>query len=107
MERKEVVDWVILQVALEGHEGTEAIAIKDGYVVALGTIPFVFSNFKGDEVFHGQGNTLCPINGFTIGLKQTFHAQLVDQDKAIIATWEGSKRTFFNEELLDPHWDDH
>jgi len=119
MERKQEVDLVLLNVKPPNANGTDAIAIKDGFIVALGTIPYVFSNYKGEEVFNGQGNRIFNSSEevvdvafldtatTNIQVKDIANLYLVSKEQKLIAHWSGKNQLYLDDSLLDPEWDDH
>jgi len=110
MIRKEPADHVFFNVKFSNLEG-EAIAIYQNKVVAIDSIPTIFSNFKGFEDYNAQGFFIVNKDESQIIVGQIADGivvtKLVMNTKSIIWEIVGGKCISKNIDLLDPHWDDH
>jgi|GEM_PF-6450302 len=123
MERKIEVDLVLLQFEYAADEKIEALAMKNGAIIDFGSIPYIFSTYKGHSLFHGQGNPILffELNDYEVrvnnvakietGCRHPFGILAPSQDKAdrshVIAYWRNGLLEHEDKSLLDEHWDDH
>ncbi len=110
MQRKEEADWVFFNVIIKGV-AVDAVAIRNGKIIAMDTIPYIFSNYKGYQDFNAQG--------FAIGYPDDRRLEiggLVDNlavyadeynENQIVWKMKGNELIRKNEALLDPNWDNH
>lgn len=112
MQKKEKADWVFFNVSFENNNH-EAIAIYRGKVIDMGSIPYIFNNYRGFKDFNAQGNPITQLNKKSIQIGTTADGIVVYlqankvEEKYFIWQIEGNQCFTKHTELLDPHWDDH
>mgnify|MGYP006924540711 CR=1 FL=1 len=110
MIRKEPADWVFFNVKFPNKD-QEAIAIYKNKVVEIGSIPFIFSNYRGFKDYNAQGFSIANRNTDYIELNDLADGIVVFKNELTEANiiWEMSNGSCISRhtELLDPHWDDH
>ena len=112
VQKKDRADWVFFNVSFE-NTIHEAIAIYEGIVIAIGSIPYIFNNYRGFKDYNAQGNAITNVNHTEIKLQAKADGIVVyktgtSPNKQTII-WEivGNDCQAVNTNLLDPHWDDH
>lgn len=112
--KKDPADWVFFNVKFS-HNSHEAIAIYKGKIVDIGSIPYIFSNYRGFKDFNAQGNPISFSDSQSVEIGQKAHGLVVYKEnqanlisKSTII-WEIVQKDCIerNTGHLDPHWDDH
>lgn len=112
MIKKDKADWVFFNVIFANHRH-EAIAIYKGKVIDMGSIPYIFNNYRGFKDFNAQGNLITNLHNNVIDINEPADGIVIykPSEKAIENTiiWQinGSECQPKHTDLLDPHWDDH
>lgn len=107
MIRKEPADIVFYNVSLSDSPA-EAVAIYEGVIVGIGSIPFVFSNFRGFIDYNAQANHMLN-NLHHIEVGQRAHGLQVCSNESKEIIWEINNGQCMEKgiHLLDPDWDNH
>lgn len=114
MRKKDFADIVFFNVSFSDKED-EAIAIYKGKVLAIGSIPYIFSNYRGFADYNAQGFYIRHVHNQSIEIGEKAH-QIVVTTKEDVTNllpnqilWEmvGENCLERNLDHLDPHWDDH
>ncbi len=111
MQRKEPADIVFYNVKFNNN-AHEAIAIYNSQVVNMGTIPYIFSNYKGYKDYNAQGNFISNKNKEVIEIGDNatgiiIHSQQELSEESTIWSVCSNGLQEGNIDLLDPHWEDH
>lgn len=109
MELKEPADWVFFNITIPKQKA-EAIAIYQSKIIDLGSIPYIFSNYRGFQDFNAQGNKLGMLTKEEISTGNSANGLVVyvgdyPVDQSIIWEIVNGKCITKHEELLDPNWD--
>lgn len=114
MRKKDAADTVFFNVSFS-DKSDEAIAIYQGKVLDIGSIPYIFSNYRGFIDYNAQGFFIRQVNGCSIEIGQKAHQIVITtvEDSHQITgdtiLWEivGENCVERNLTHLDPNWDDH
>ena len=110
MEKKHRADWVFFNVQFLNRDD-EAIAIHHGKVIAIGSIPYIFSNYRGFIDMNAQGNPIINEHFPFIEVGQNSDGITIytehPEEQFTIWQMEGPNCISKNLDLLDPDWDDH
>lgn len=112
MQRKEPADWVFFNITLPDSPH-EAIAIYKGTIIAIGSIPYIFSNYRGFQDFNAQGNCIGMLTDNDIRVGESGHQLVVYLKNNPITKdtiiWQIEEQDCIsrNIHLLDSEWDDH
>lgn len=110
MIKKEPADHVLFNVKFANRDD-EAIAIYQNQIIAIGSIPHIFSNYRGFEDYNAQGFKIEFRDQSPIEINQIADGLVVFQstssENSIIWEIVNGNCIARNTDLLDPHWDDH
>ena len=112
MQKKERADWVFFNVSCRNNDH-EAIAIYKGIVIDMGSIPYIFNNYRGFKDFNAQGNFIMHSQAKSIEIGKLANGIFIytgqNKPAAENIIWEIRNEDCIirNTNLLDPHWDDH
>lgn len=114
MRKKDIADAVFFNVSFL-NKNDEAIAIYQGKILDIGSIPYIFSNYRGFIDYNAQGFYIRHLNQKSIEIGESAHQVVIttEQNTTNILPskilWEiiGMNCIERNLNHLDPHWDDH
>lgn len=114
MQKKDAADTVFFNVSFSDKDD-EAVAIYQGKVIDIGSIPYIFSNYRGFIDYNAQGFFIRQLNEKSIEIGEKAHQIVITTEqnaKCILpetVLWEivGDSCIERNLTHLDPHWDDH
>lgn len=114
MQKKDLADTVFFNVSFS-DKSDEAIAIYQGKILDIGTIPYIFSNYRGFVDYNAQGFYIRNLKENSIEIGESANQIVITTQQEVSAIsseqilWEivGENCVERNLNHLDPHWDDH